>query len=237
MDLLETDILGDSIGDHWYYASKAKFMRRTLGGYTPMEVLDVGAGSGFFSRYLLTETDTKSAVCVDPNYPEERTETIDGKLMDFRHGISGSGADLVLLMDVLEHVPDDVALLREYVDKVGSGTRFLVTVPAFRFMWSGHDDYLGHYRRYTVPQMRDVMEAAGLKVDNGCYCFGAVFPIAFAVRMAGNLLKRGAEPRSHMTKHGSTTNAVLKSLCAAETPFFQGNRIAGLSVLCVGHKE
>jgi methylase of polypeptide subunit release factors len=49
MDLKETDILGDSIGEHWYYCSKAAATRRLLGEAPITRILDVGAGSGFFA--------------------------------------------------------------------------------------------------------------------------------------------------------------------------------------------
>ena len=50
MDLLETAILGEDVGSHWYYKSKSEFMLRALGENTPTEVLDVGAGSGYFAK-------------------------------------------------------------------------------------------------------------------------------------------------------------------------------------------
>ncbi len=57
------------------------------------------------------------------------------------------------MMDVIEHVEDDVGLVRGYVDKVAGGTRFIVTVPALMWLWSGHDVFLEHYRRYTLTSI------------------------------------------------------------------------------------
>jgi hypothetical protein len=53
-------------------------------------------------------------------------------------------------MDVIEHVEDDVGLVREYANKVAPGTRFITTVPAFMWLWSGHDVFLEYFRRYTL---------------------------------------------------------------------------------------
>ncbi|WP_038861096.1 class I SAM-dependent methyltransferase, partial [Pseudomonas sp. R62] len=120
MDLKETDILGDSIDDHWYYCCKAAATRRLLGDMPIRRILDVGAGSGFFSHHLLTHTDAHEAWCVDISYPADSSATSAGKPVHYRRSIDSIDADLVLLMDVLEHVDDDLGLLKSYVDKVPS---------------------------------------------------------------------------------------------------------------------
>src|SRR6516165_6366800 len=123
--------------------------------------------------------------------------------------------DLVLMMDVLEHVDDDRGLVRHYAAKVPSGAHFLVTVPAFRFLWSGHDVFLEHKRRYRLGEIENAMRDAGLQIAKGAYYFGLVFPLAAAVRLA----TRGAtQPKSSLKKHGAVTNALLTAICAAELP-------------------
>ena len=64
-----------------------------------------------------------------------------------------SRADLLLYMDVLEHVDDDLGLLTAYLDQLERGGRVLITVPAFDFLWSNHDIFLEHKRRYTLKQV------------------------------------------------------------------------------------
>ena len=132
MDLKEEDILGADIGQHWYYRSKAAALRRAVAGLAPRRLLDVGAGSGFFSRHLLAETGAQSALCVDIGYERERDDSVAGKPVLYRRDTGPTDCDLVLMMDVLEHVDDDRGLLRHYAAKVPSGAHFLVTVPAFR---------------------------------------------------------------------------------------------------------
>lgn len=235
MDLKETDILGDSIDEHWYYCSKAAATRRLLGAEPIQRILDVGAGSGFFSHHLLTHTQAREAWCVDISYPADSSGTAAGKPVHYRRDVDHVDADLVLLMDVLEHVDDDLGLLKLYVDKVPSGSRFLMTVPAFQFLWSGHDDFLEHKRRYTLAQFETLARDAGLTVQRGAYYFGAVFPIAAALR----LLAQGAQaqpPRSQLKRHHPLVNAVLKTLCSLELPLMAKNRLAGLSVFVLAQK-
>jgi len=136
MDLKEEDILGADIGRHWYYRSKAAALRRMVGPLDAKRILDIGAGSGFFSRHLLAESGAQSALCVDIGYAADRDDSTDGKPVQYRRDTGPTDCDLVLKMDVLEHVDDDRGLVRHYTDKVPSGAHFLATVPAFRFLWS-----------------------------------------------------------------------------------------------------
>ena len=161
--------------------------------------------------------------------------TTAGKPVHYRRAIETIDADLVLLMDVLEHVDDDLGLLKMYVDKVPSGSRFLMTVPAFQFLWSGHDDFLEHKRRYTLAQFETLARDAGLTVQRGAYYFGAVFPIAAALR----LLPQSAQTqpaRSQLKRHHPLVNGVLKTLCSLELPLMGMNRLAGLSVFVLAQK-
>ncbi|WP_439611849.1 methyltransferase domain-containing protein [Reyranella sp.] len=234
MDLKEEDILGADIGRHWYYRSKAAALRRAVAGLAPKRLLDVGAGSGFFSRHLLSETPAESALCVDIGYPADRDDSVAGKPVLYRRDAGLTDCDLVLMMDVLEHVDDDRWLVRHYADKVPAGAHFLVTVPAFAFLWSGHDVFLEHKRRYRLPEIESTMRDAGLEIVRGSYYFGFVFPLAAAVRLAD---RNTTEPRSSLKKQGTVTNAALTAICTAELPLFPINRLAGLSCFVLARKS
>jgi SAM-dependent methyltransferase len=236
MDLKETDILGKDIHAHWYYSSKAKAVSRTLESEACTTILDVGAGSGFFSKYLLNTTSAQSAWCVDISYEADSDALESGKPVHYRRDIGAIDADLVMLMDVLEHVDDDEGLLQTYVDKVPEGSWFLITVPAFQFLWSGHDDFLEHKRRYTLKQLEAVVQKTGLTINKGFYFFGGVFPIVTTVRCLQNATRKSRPAKSQLARHSTVVNAFLKLLCRAELPFVGRNRIAGLSVFCLAQK-
>lgn len=233
MDLKEEDILGADIGRHWYYRSKAAALCRIVAPLGPRRLLDVGAGSGFFSRHLLAETPAESALCVDIGYPEDRDDSVAGKPVRYRRDTGPTDCDLVLMMDVLEHVDDDRGLVRHYAAKVPSGAHFLVTVPAFAFLWSGHDVFLEHKRRYRLAEIEAALGDAGLEIVRGAYYFGLVFPLAAAVRLAD---RNTTEPRSSMKRHDAVTNGILTAACAAELPLFPYNRLAGLSAFVLAKK-
>ena len=74
MDLKEAHIIGPDPLSHWYYKSKAEAMATLIGDEPPSVILDVGAGSGFFSAYLLETSPAREAWCVDTGYAEDRDE-------------------------------------------------------------------------------------------------------------------------------------------------------------------
>jgi SAM-dependent methyltransferase len=236
VDLKEEHLLGDQVGAHWYYRAKLAALLRITRKVVPGGVLDVGAGSGFFSRGLLARTHATEATCVDLGYHADRDEVSDEKSLAFRRGLDTSGANLVLMMDVIEHVADDHALIAEYVSKVAVGTRFVISVPAFQWLWSGHDVFLEHYRRYTLPQLERVMAAAGLEVERGHYFYGAVLPLVAAVRFAKRLLRSEAPPGSDMQRHGRLSNAILYAASRAEVRLMSLNRLGGTTVFAMGVK-
>jgi SAM-dependent methyltransferase len=234
MDLKETDILGDDIAAHWYYQAKAAATLRLLRTQEPKVILDVGAGSGFFSRYLLAHTSASAAWCVDISYLEDVDSEAQGKPIYYRRSLDAVDADTVLLMDVLEHVEDDAALLADYARRVPAGAQFLISVPAFEFLWSGHDEFLEHKRRYRLSQLDACVRRAGLKPVIKTYYFGLVFPLAVTTRLATRLLtSRGGVARSQLKRHGPFTNAALAAVCKAELPFLRVNRLAGLTAFCL----
>jgi hypothetical protein len=240
MDLKEETILGDELNRHWYYVSKGRVLLRLLRGQRFDEVLDIGAGSGIFSRQLLDAGVCERAVCVDISYQEERAERHNGRQLRFLRAVEEVSQPLVLMMDVLEHVDDDLSLLRRYTESMPRQGRILATVPAFQFLWSGHDVFLEHRRRYTLAQLEDLLRRAGLEILAGRYFFGLLFPVAAASRLANRLKMRGGltAPRSALRPYSPWVNASLILVHDIERigllPF---NRLAGLSAVCLARKN
>jgi hypothetical protein len=233
VDVKEAQLLRGSAADHWYYRNKAKAVEKLLDGVRVKTITDVGAGSGFFSRHLVGRSMADEAWCVDINYVEESDIVENGRNIHFRTSIPNVPADLVLLMDVLEHVDDDVGLLRESVAQAAADATVLISVPAFQFMWSGHDVFLEHKRRYTLQGIEAVARAAGLRVTRGCYFYATIFPAAMAVRLSRNLPGNLADAGSDLRPHSAFVNNALNAMLAMELPFFKVNRLFGLTAFCV----
>lgn len=232
MDLKEEEILGDKINEHWYYVSKGRAMRQFLDGIKVDEVLDVGAGSGIFSKQLMDHGFCESAVCVDPEYAENSEEKHNGNPIKFVKNIKETTQNLILMMDVLEHVPDDVALVKEYTDSMPDDGKLLITVPAFQFMWSGHDIFLEHYRRYTIEMLEETIRGAGLEPIKSRYFFGSLFPAVAAIRLTKRaLFDQELEAKSELKLYPDWLNKTLTGIHDAERmSLFSLNKYFGLSV-------
>ena len=235
MDLKELKLAGGDAARHWYYRSKSRMMLSHVNGLSPDSVMDVGSGSGFFARQILAHTGAREVTCVDNGYDADAVETTDGKTLRFVRAVTTSDADLMVMMDVLEHIEDDVAFLDEYVSLATPGTHLFITVPAFQFLWSGHDVFLEHYRRYSLDSLGRLVRGAGLEIRSGHYFFGAAFPIAAAVRLKDRFLSKGP-PTSSMRSHSSLVNSIAYGVCRTEMAAMKLNRIAGLSVVMLARK-
>ena len=235
MDLKESHLIAEDPGTHWYYRSKADMMLARIAGLDARHVLDIGSGSAFFARQIMQRTSATQVVCLDTGYDQDKHERLNGKTISFVRDIQHSDADLMVLMDVLEHIEDDHAFLRHFTDMAKPGTHFFITVPAFQFLWSGHDVYLEHFRRYRLGQIKAVAKSAGLEIQQSHYFFGALFPVAAALRMKDRLFRTDT-PSSAMRQHGRLTNALAYRICQTEVPFSRANRIAGLSAVILANK-
>lgn len=236
MDLKEEALLGPDFAEGWYHASKARAVLQLLGGVRVDELLDVGAGSGVFSRALLEAGVARRAVCVDPNYEAERTESFPGGELRFVREAGAAAPGLCLFLDVLEHVDDDEALLSRHAGRLPPGGLALISVPAFQWLWSGHDVFLEHRRRYSLRQLEELVRRCGLVPLRGRYFFGLVLPGVAALRLLDRLRLAGgrAEPRSQLRRLPAPAEWFLRRLHDLERrtllPF---NRLGGVTAFCL----
>lgn len=133
---------------HPWELSRADMVLRLVNGQpSPTTYADVGSGDLYFARRLQRETNAL-VYAIDVNY---QAQSIEGELVictDLNQ-VPSASVDCALLMDVLEHAADDAALLHAVQRILAPAGRVLITVPAHDFLWSQHDVFLGHYRRYN----------------------------------------------------------------------------------------
>ena len=113
MDLKEEALLGGDVAQHWYYRAKLAALLDALQDRPAGAVLDLGAGSGYFARSLLKHGVATMATCVDTGYAADQDEVVAGRSLRFRQALPPARVAIVLLMDVLEHVADDLGLLEQ----------------------------------------------------------------------------------------------------------------------------
>lgn len=237
MGLKELENLDGQPLKHWYYNSKFKAVINILSGVNSAIVLDVGAGSGVFLKELLRARGAREAWLMDPGYDRDIDLIKSSKPIYFRRCVQHSSANLVLMTDVLEHVDDDLESLKSYVDMVPDSTRFLITVPAFQFLWSGHDVFLEHRRRYNLKQIESVLSQSGLSIVKSSYYFAAIFSLACFVNIyQKGIQKLSLQLKSDLRMHSRVVNYMLRKFCSLELPFVKWNKVGGLSIICLAEK-
>ena len=98
--------------------------------------------------------------------------------------------DLLCMFDVLEHIEDDDLFVRRLSEKPGHDHLFLLTVPAFQFLFGPHDELLHHFRRYSRPQLVALLERHGYEIVSGGYFMFLLFPLAVMSRLWEGLKRR-----------------------------------------------
>lgn len=132
-------------------------------------------------------------------------------------------------MDVLEHVDDDVGLIRSRMKGAAPGAVALISVPAFPSLFSAHDRFLEHKRRYPMRSLEKVLSTAGLKVRSARYFFAMILPLVAMFRV----LERRGPPRRSLMPQPRPVNDALTLVHRIELPLFRFNRMGGLSVFCL----
>jgi hypothetical protein len=205
MDLIERPT--DEVRRHPWEIARARFFLKLIERLGVVRDtaswLDVGAGDAWFAHQL-REVIPEAArlVCWDVNYSPSQLEAASatsGGVVLTQARPSGV-FDGVLMLDVIEHVEDDIGFVRGIVrESVAVGGWVLVSVPAYQSLFSEHDRALKHFRRYSPPQLRSVLEAAELSVEARGGLFHALLP----VRGAQVLQERHRGPAPEQTGIGA----------------------------------
>ena len=118
-------------------------------------------------------------------------------------------------MSALEHIQNDIDALREWVANINDDSIVLITVPAMQHLFSYHDRYMGHHRRYTKKSLIKLGESAELHTVKVMYIFSYLYPVVFFIRkILSKILK--SEEKSDLQKTNPYVNSILYSLGVAE---------------------
>ncbi|MFW2335860.1 methyltransferase domain-containing protein [Ilumatobacter sp.] len=182
MDLTER---GASTDRHPWEVQRFRAYRRVLadhGALAARRVLDVGAGDGWFSDMLADSLSPGAVtVCWDVNYDDNDLEPSRPGQARTRDRPDG-GHDLVLLLDVLEHIDDPDAFIAGSLRPITeSGTPALVAVPAYQALFGAHDVSLGHHRRYARRELLDQLAPWVDVVEHGSLFTSLLLPRAVTV--------------------------------------------------------
>lgn len=194
MDLREQALQTSSHRHPWELA-RAAVVRSVLPADLPSRVVaDIGAGDLFFAG-IVQAIGCRRFYAIDSGYADTENTGQFARSPSLAV-VPDQSLDLVLLMDVLEHVDDEGGFLQQIRPKMRPGSTLLVTVPAFQFLFSDHDRFLQHHRRYDFSRLESVLTREGFVVERSFYFFASLLPL----RLLKKLLELLRRPRTQQEK-------------------------------------
>ena len=229
---------------HWWFRGRREIFTRLLAPLAdrPRTILDIGFGTGamllFLERYGTVVGMDMAMDAIRFARTRSQAPMLLGDIT--RIPLADASVDLVTAFDIIEHVENDGAAFRELARVCRPNGHVLLTVPAFRFLWGNQDVVSHHQRRYTLPELRARVQAAGLVPRRLSYFNALLFPIVAAVRVARRL--RGApegEVRSDfgMTKPGLVNDALSRVFGAEGRWLARGRLPIGVSLVCLAERR
>jgi SAM-dependent methyltransferase len=223
---------------HWWFQGRrhilAGVLRDRLGNDgVNRSILDVGSGTGEMLD-MLSEFGAVRGLDMSPRavaYCHDRF----GSSVDVRVGRVPDDlapADVITAFDVIEHLDDDAGALERIRAVLPPGGLFVCTVPAFQFLWSGHDEVNHHRRRYSRHELRQRLESAGFRVERLTYFNALLFPAVAGVRLIRR--RTSGDPRSDMALPPRWANRLLLHLFKFERRLVRRRSLPfGVSLLAV----
>jgi SAM-dependent methyltransferase len=227
--------------DHFWYRGRHRFLleavhrriRKSKSQARAYRVVDLGGGCGGWLRYLMAEknfaveratlADSSSAAlalageCLPPE--------VERRQVDLMELPWSNEWDMAFLLDVLEHLPQEQAVLEQIRESLVPGGLLFVTVPALRRFWSWNDDVSRHLRRYSRRDFAELSEACGFRLLDARYFMFLLSPLLIAARLATSSRvrcqteqqTRELVAKMHAIPH-PVVNETLAAAFGAETP-------------------
>jgi SAM-dependent methyltransferase len=249
---MREDLYEDIFGvedTHWWFGARRRIVAAMLGRFAPrgrlLRIVDVGCGSGAnltmlegFGRVVgLDPSPTALELC---RRRALGAPLLAGALPDLP--FAAETFDVVCALDVIEHIDDD----RRAVDGLWRVCRpdglLVVTVPAYEWLWSEHDDVNEHRRRYGRRQLHACISRPNAELLRLTFTHAMVTPAVVLFHLARALTRRAGiatgPPRSNLFRVPARLNALLESMCSLEAVWIRRGRLPfGTSLLCVARKR
>jgi SAM-dependent methyltransferase len=234
---------------HWWFVGRRHVLLAILDSYlkpgrtrrVPGRILDVGCGTGTMLSYLsrygraqgIDADEEAVRFCLERGV--RNVQQVTSSILPFEDNIF----ELVTMLDVLEHIDDDAAMLRELHRVLRPSGMLLVSVPAYQFLWGPQDEISNHKRRYVARTLRGRLVEAGFRVRRLSYFNTFLFPVITAIRLLRPYRPGSPNLKSDftMTRPGPA-NKLLGRLFGLEAPIVRRlNLPFGVSILALAQKS
>jgi 2-polyprenyl-3-methyl-5-hydroxy-6-metoxy-1,4-benzoquinol methylase len=231
---------------HWWYKARREiifdWVKRTTVIDRNHQVLDIGCGTGFNITYL-HQLGYNQVAGLDVS-PDALAYCRSHQLKELLCGnaeklpIQPHSYDIILTLDMLEHLPDDRSALSEIFRVLKPGGSLFIFVPAFQFLWSFQDEISHHQRRYTAKELREKILQAGFELSKLTYVNSLLFPIVWLGRTLLRAFPKYFKITSESQMNPEWMNGLLQRIFLIELPLLRFiNLPLGVSILCVCKKS
>jgi SAM-dependent methyltransferase len=205
----------------------------------PLNILDIGCGTGAMSarveRWGRVVSADFSPLALQFSRRRGLSHLVGADAM--RLPLASNRFDVLVSMDVLEHLPDDCKALSEFYRVLKPGGRLFATVPAYPHLWSEHDVALMHHRRYQRRELLDRVTAAGFQVEKLSHTMTLLYPLVAMQRRMNASRPPHDPPQAAMPLVPTPVNEALIGLLGAENAVARRLDFPfGVTIVCVVRK-
>jgi len=258
MDLVESKVFNyEKKSRHPWEIARLKFIKRRLTSVirktnkSDPVIFDIGCGDAFAAVHIATAFPDAEIHAVDIALDEKKIQEIHRYtaidnlfIYDRMENISlpaGKKTDILLLLDVIEHIGDDSGFLRQLWNNpyLSGNTHVIITVPAFPGLFSSHDLLLKHYRRYTRKSLEKTLRLSGCQSpESGYFFFVLLFPRIFRLYLEKLKLVKPSANGIGQWQRGTLLSEIVLFILKADHFICQmflsmGITLPGLSVYSV----
>ena len=229
---------------HWWYGGRRKIIQEQislLGLSENSSILEIGCGTGgnleMLSSYghltAIEMNDYARQVAI--NNKENSAKILPGSAPD-NLPLFSFKFDLICILDVLEHIQDDLSTLVILEKMLADDGKIILTVPAYQWLWSKHDEHHHHYRRYSKKSLREIAKKSHLLIKKTSYFNTFLFPIAASVRLFNNAINKKYSMQPSLPPY--LVNKILRIIFSSESKLLKRlNFPFGLSLISILEKK
>ncbi len=229
---------------YWWFTARniiiSKIIKKIIPSLsTKSQILDIGCGTGGFASYISKDYDIS---CLDTSktaleYCQKRglKKLYNNTIAELPDDIKPF--DAAIMLDVLEHIEDDKSALEDVYNILDDNGYYIMTVPAYKWMWSKHDEIHMHYRRYTKKEVLNKIKDAGFDIKYSSYFNSILFLPAFIKRKLDKITGKEEQHKDPVDKVSDGMNKLFHKLFSFESNFLPAFSFPyGLSIIVIAQK-
>jgi ubiquinone/menaquinone biosynthesis C-methylase UbiE len=240
---IEINRLAEYEDNYWWHLGRQKIIMKLLEQYIKtskiknFSILDAGCGTGG-TTLLLKDFGIVHAIDYSINalnFCKQRglNNIVNCTTSDLP--FSQECFDIITILDSLEHIRDDVGVLKQLSYVLKKDGIIIITVPAFQFLWSNHDLAVSHVKRYTLNDLTEVLAKVGLQRVRITYFMSLLFPLIAIYKVLSKY--KNTEPKADLVPLPGIINKILQSVLSCECRLLtRMNLPFGSSLLCISKK-